>query len=54
VNRHPLAPGEPMTLGQALIAALKREGLCNEPIWLCSHRSNDEKSEAFGKVFEDE
>jgi hypothetical protein len=54
VKRHPLAPGEPMKLGHALIAALRREDLCEEPIWLSSHRSDDEKGEAFGNVFEDE
>jgi hypothetical protein len=54
VKRHPLAPREPMILGQALIAALRRENLCDEPIWLSSHRSDDEKGQAFGNVFEDE
>ena len=31
VTRHPLAPNEPISLGQALVAALMRENLCNEP-----------------------
>jgi hypothetical protein len=54
VKRHPLSPREPMLLGQALIAALIRENLCDEPIWLSSHHSDDEKGQAFGNVFEDE
>jgi hypothetical protein len=54
VNHHPLAPSKPITLGQALIVALRREGLCDDPIWLSSHRSDDETGEAFGNVFEDE
>jgi hypothetical protein len=53
VTHHPLAPHEPMVLGQALVAALIREKLCAEPIWLSSHRSNDEKGRAYGDVFED-
>jgi hypothetical protein len=54
VMRHPLAPREPTLLGQALIAALIREDLCDEPIWLSTHRTDDEKGQAFGNVFEDE
>jgi hypothetical protein len=54
VTRHPLAPREPILLGQALVAALIRENLCDEPIWLSSHRSNEEKGQAYGNIFEDE
>jgi hypothetical protein len=53
VRRHSLAPSEPLVLGRALVAALIRENLCAEPIWLSSHRSEDEKGEAYGNVFED-
>jgi hypothetical protein len=53
VTRHPLAPGEPALLGKALVGALMRENLCAEPIWLSSHRSDDEKGQAYGSVFED-
>jgi hypothetical protein len=54
VKRHPLAPTEPILLGKALVASLVREGLCDEPIWLSAHRSDDEKGQAYGNVFEDE
>ena len=54
VTRHPLAPGDPLALGQALVAALIRENLCAEPIWLSTHRSEEEKGHAYGNVFEDE
>ena len=54
VARHQLAPREPILLGQALVAALIREHRCDEPIWLSSHRSDDEKGQAYGNVFEDE
>jgi hypothetical protein len=54
VKRHPMAPVEPMILGKALIAALKRENLCEEPIWLSSHRCDHETGQAFGEVFEDQ
>ena len=54
VTRHPMVLCEPILLGQALVAALIRENLCDEPIWLSSHRSDDEKGQAYGNVFEDE
>jgi hypothetical protein len=54
VKRHPLAPGEPIVFGRALVAALVRENLCCEPIWLSSYRSDDEKGQAYGNVFEDQ
>jgi hypothetical protein len=53
VQRHVLAP-EPMPLGEALVNALIRERLCDEPIWLSVHRCDDEKGKAYGKVFEDD
>jgi hypothetical protein len=51
VKRHALA-GEPMQIGEALVAALIREGLCTEPIWLSAHRSDDEKGKAYGEVWD--
>jgi len=54
VKRHPLAPREPISLGQALVAALMRENLCEEPLWLSAHRTEDEKGQAYGNVFEDD
>jgi hypothetical protein len=53
VKVHPLAP-EPMMLGEALVAALVRENLCAEPIWLSAHVLDREMGRAFGKVFEDD
>ena len=55
VKRHPLTPGEPMILGRALIAALKSEDLCEEPIWLSSYGAMTKKakpSETFLKTNE--
>ena len=53
VMRHPLALSEPILLGQALVAAVTREELCDEPIWLSTHRSDDEKGQAYGNLFDD-
>lgn len=52
VREHPLAP-EPTTVGRTLVAALIREGLCAEPIWLSVHQSKELMGQAFGEVFED-
>jgi hypothetical protein len=51
VRRHQLSPG-PFALGEALVPALIREGICSEPIWLSVHRSEELKGKAFGEVFE--
>jgi hypothetical protein len=53
VRKHKLAPN-PMHLGRLLVAALTREGLCAEPIWMSAHESNELGGEAFGEVFSDD
>ncbi len=53
VRDHPLAP-ERMLLGRALVAALIREGLCAEPIWLTAYTRDDGEGQAFGQVFDDD
>ena len=53
VQKHELAP-QPMTLGELLVSALLREGLCNEPIWMSAHSSDGEKGKAYGQVFWDD
>src|SRR5262249_20194283 len=37
VRQHQLSP-EPFTLGEALVEALLREGICSKPIWVSAHR----------------
>jgi hypothetical protein len=51
VRVHELAP-EPIIIGRAIVDALVREGLCDEPIWLSVHRAEELKGEAFGEVFD--
>ena len=51
VRVHELAP-EPIILGRALVGALIREVLCDEPIWLSVHRAEELKGEALGEVFD--
>ncbi len=53
VRQHRLSP-EPTHLGEALVAALVREGLCAEPIWMSAHRSEELKGKAYGEVFSDD
>jgi hypothetical protein len=53
VRQHALSP-DPLELGESLVAALVREGLCAEPIWLSAHRSDELKGRAYGKVFSDD
>lgn len=53
VRVHELAP-DAMSTGQALVAALMREGLCSEPIWLSVHKSEELEGQAYGAVFEDD
>jgi hypothetical protein len=51
VRDHALAP-KPEWAGRALVAALQREGICAEPIWVSWHSSSEIAGEALGKVFE--
>jgi len=53
VQQGPLAP-DPVVLGEALVAALVREKLCAEPIWLSWHRSEELKGKAYGEVYSDD
>jgi hypothetical protein len=50
VYQHRLSP-DPMSLGESLVAALIREQLCSEPIWMSAHTSNELKGKAYGQVF---
>jgi hypothetical protein len=52
VRPHALSP-DPMDLGESLVVALVREGLCEEPIWMSAHRSEELEGKAFGNVFSD-
>jgi len=52
---HPLAPktqAEALKLGTDLVGALSAQRLCNEPIWLSVHRSQELQGQAFGEVFD--
>lgn len=51
VKRHKLSPKQ-MSLGKALVAALLKEKLCAEPLWLSVHSSEELEGEAYGEVFE--
>ena len=53
VRQHDLSP-DPMKLGETLIAALIREGLCNEPIWVSAHASKELGGKEYGEVFTDD
>jgi hypothetical protein len=50
VRQHALSP-DPTELGECLVAALVREGLCAEPIWMSVHRSDELTGKAYGEVF---
>jgi hypothetical protein len=54
IREHPLAPqpAESQGLGKALVEALFREGLCNEPLWLSVHRSHELNGTEYGEVFD--
>jgi hypothetical protein len=47
VRQHKLSP-DPMSLGESLVAALVREQLCAEPIWMSAHTSDEIKGKACG------
>lgn len=51
IREHKLAP-DPEWAGKNLVEALKREGVCAEPIWVSWHRSSELGGEAQGEVFE--
>ena len=53
VRQHELSPA-PMSLGESLVAALIREQLCAEPIWMSAHSSSELDGKAFGEVFTDD
>jgi hypothetical protein len=51
VRKHKLAP-ECFPLGKSLVAALIREKIIAEPIWLSVHSGEELAGEAFGEVFD--
>ena len=51
VRQHKLSPS-PEWLGKELVAALRREDICTEPIWVSWHSSSELGGEARGEVFE--
>jgi hypothetical protein len=51
VRIHALSP-DPMKMGEALVAALLRESLCAEPIWLSVHQSEELQGKEYGEVFD--
>lgn len=53
VRKHHLSP-QPMQCGTALMAALIRERMCSEPLWLSVHASEELEGKAYGSVFEDD
>ena len=50
VREHRLAP-EPALAGKCLVAALKRESICLEPIWVSWYSSKEHGGEAQGEVY---
>ena len=52
-RRHALSPA-PIPCGEALVAALVREKLCSEPLWLSVHNSEELEGKAYGEVSEAE
>jgi hypothetical protein len=53
VRQHKLSP-EPMSLSELLVAALVREKLCTEPIWMSARESDELNGKAYGEVFSDD
>jgi hypothetical protein len=52
---HPLAPKAPtemLNFGIDLVNTLRERELCDEPIWLSVHRSEELQGQAFGEVFD--
>ena len=43
-----------MHIGELLVAAFIRETLCDEPIWMSAHTSNELKGKAYGEIFSDD
>jgi len=50
-SQAPAVPADQTALD--LVAALVREDLCAEPIWVSWHRSEELAGQAFGEVFEE-
>jgi hypothetical protein len=53
VRQHKLAP-DPALVGEALVEALIKAKLCEEPVWVSWHIGNEIGGKAFGEVFESE
>ncbi len=51
VRRHELAP-DPQYVAKELTAAMIGNGLCEEPIWVSWHLSEEIAGEALGEVFD--
>ena len=51
VKRHRLS-GAPEKLAKALSAALLERGICEAPIWIGWHRSEEQGGQAVGDLFE--
>jgi hypothetical protein len=51
LRKHKLSP-KPLPTGEALVAALVKEQLCDEPMWLSVHMSEELEGKAYGEVFD--
>jgi hypothetical protein len=49
---HKLTPN-PLSVGEQLVEALKKENLCSDPLWLSVHQSTELAGKAYGEVFDD-
>ena len=51
MRQHHLAP-DPEWLGPELVKLLKREGLCDDPIWISWFDSTEVNGKDYGEVFD--
>lgn len=51
VRKHKLAP-RPEKLGRALATSLIEAGLCERPVWVSWHKSEELGGDAYGEVFD--
>ncbi|HZZ27516.1 MAG TPA: hypothetical protein VFE46_05860 [Pirellulales bacterium] len=51
IRKHKLSPS-PVELVDAIAQALIKANLCEEPIWVSAHSSDEIHGKAFGEVFE--
>lgn len=52
VRQHHLSP-DPIKLGESLVGVLVSEGLCEEPMWMSAHASQELGGKAYGDLTDD-